>query len=82
MGRGSSKAGGGGGKATSSNLMAQYQQRIMNATSEDELDEIIEEAANAEDADGNSLLTNAEYQALYSMALTKAQTRQYPTRKK
>ena len=78
MAKGNRPSGSGGGGAakvtTAQSLMAQYEQRIEQADSMDELNDIVEEAANAEDADGNSLLTNDQYQSIYEKALRKIQT--------
>ena len=56
-----------------------YMDQIAKAKSEAKLNQIVEDAANAEDRNGNSILTNRQYEQVYRAALTKIQTGQNPT---
>lgn len=72
MGRGSSGASGGGSSAKSSSLaakiVAQFEKLIKNANSLDELDDIVERAAN------NDIISNEQYSAIYNLAMNKAKS--------
>lgn len=73
MGRGSSGASGGGGSSAKSSslaakIVAQFEKLIKNANSLDELDDIVERAAN------NDIISNEQYSAIYNLAMNKAKS--------